>query len=76
MDLSKYNCLVFIFMSHGNTENIVEVTDEPMGVSEFWTSFVSCKTLQGKPKLFIFQVTLKIILCIENINVLLLVFLT
>lgn len=56
MDLSEYNCLVLIFMSHGDTGNKVLVTDGEMDASEFWTPFERCKTLIGKPKLFMFQV--------------------
>lgn len=54
--LAQCNCLILIFLSHGNTDNELETSDAKIHTEEIWNLFATCDYLKDKPKLFIFQV--------------------
>lgn len=55
-DHTERNCLIVIFLSHGEDSNKLHVNDGYITTTEIWQNFASCPTLQNKPKLFVFQV--------------------
>ena len=58
-DHSDFDCFVCIFLSHGE-EGFVFAEDRKVDIKEVTALFRGdkCKSLVGKPKIFIFQVTL------------------
>lgn len=54
--LAECNCLILIFLTHGNVDNELEVFDAKIHTEEIWNPFATCDYLKDKPKLFIFQV--------------------
>lgn len=55
-DHTERNCLIVIFLSHGEDSNKLYVKDGYITTTEIWENFASCPTLQNKPKMFVFQV--------------------
>lgn len=56
-DYTQRNCLIVIFLTHGEDNNKLHVKDGFITTTEVWENFSNCPTLQNKPKLFIFQVS-------------------
>ncbi|XP_034246694.1 uncharacterized protein LOC117648328 [Thrips palmi] len=56
-DFSDADCLCITVLTHGLSRNYVEASDVAYKVHELWTPFTDdkCKSLAGKPKLFIIQ---------------------
>ncbi|CAH1108430.1 unnamed protein product [Psylliodes chrysocephalus] len=54
-DLSKYNCLIVFFLSHGEEFNQIHTNDDLIRADQFWTEFKNNKGLANKPKMFVFQ---------------------
>ncbi|XP_067010933.1 caspase isoform X2 [Anabrus simplex] len=55
-DHTEADCLLIAVLSHGDT-GIVHATDHPYPVQQLWNPFLGdkCRTLAGKPKIFIIQ---------------------
>ena len=58
MDHSEYDCFVCCIMSHGELGAVHGTDGESVEIQEILALFksVSCKSLNGKPKLFFIQV--------------------
>ena len=55
-DFSKYDCFICVLMSHGGESHIIYGTDDiPNSINSLIKPFKDCKTMRGKPKLFIVQ---------------------
>ena len=50
------DCLFVAMLSHGDEEGIYGV-DYPIGYEELMAPFKECKSLVGKPKIFLVQVS-------------------
>ena len=59
-DHTNEDCLVVVFMSHGESHGRLRAHDAIFQVHELWDHFVpsECPTLREKPKLFFIQVSL------------------
>lgn len=57
MDHSNSDCLLVAVLSHGDDGEIIYAHDCPYQISSLWTQFTGdrCRTLVGKPKIFIIQ---------------------
>ncbi|GLV33815.1 Death related ICE-like caspase [Carabus blaptoides fortunei] len=58
MDHSKRNSLVVVFLTHGDMGGKLYTSDDDfLTCEEVWNNFspVKCPSLQGKPKIFLFQ---------------------
>lgn len=55
-DFSNINCLIVFFLTHGSSDNELSVFDDTLKTTDIWGAFRKCETLNGKPKMFIFQV--------------------
>ena len=64
-DHSNVDFFICIFLSYGD-QGIVYGTDRPVYAENFLTWFGghNCPSLAGKPKLFVFQVMCKSIVCV------------
>lgn len=57
MDHSNSDCLLVAVLSHGDDGEIIYAYDSPYQISNLWKPFTGelCRTLVGKPKIFIVQ---------------------
>ncbi|EAT33368.1 AAEL014348-PB [Aedes aegypti] len=57
MDHSNSDCLLVAVLSHGDEGEVIYAHDCPYQISSIWTQFTGdrCRTLVGKPKIFIIQ---------------------
>lgn len=65
VDYTNDDCLMVVVLTHGWDGGILYAKDGPYMASELWNPFTpdKCKTLAGKPKLFIIQVHILLISC-------------
>lgn len=54
-NLAKYNCLVVVFLSHGEMGTIYGSDNNTVSIGEMQAKFNSndCPSMHGKPKIFI-----------------------
>lgn len=59
MDHSQYDCFVCCVLTHGQAGDVLCARDAAMNLEEITDPFFpdNCKTLEGKPKIFIIQVS-------------------
>lgn len=60
MDYSEINCLIVVVLTHGDSGEVLHVKDGLITTADVWKKFVDCPSLKHKPKMFIFQVRLKL----------------
>lgn len=57
MDLSDTNCTIVFFLTHGSERSELATNDGAIFVNTILEYFNNNRTLDGKPKLFFFQVS-------------------
>jgi hypothetical protein len=55
MNHEKSDCFLCVVMSHGNQDKIVTSDNKEMSFEEIMAPIKACKSLNGKPKIFLFQ---------------------
>lgn len=54
-DHSDSDCILIAVLSHGTDGDYVLAYDQPYKTDNLWSRFTKCKTLVGKPKMFLIQ---------------------
>lgn len=56
-DKTNCNCLIFAFLTHGDQNNVLQLSDDSaISVNDLWEKIDQCQNLRDKPKLFLIQV--------------------
>ncbi|CAH1179716.1 unnamed protein product [Phaedon cochleariae] len=55
MDLKEYNFLIVYFLTHGDYFNKLHTKDGTVKAHDIWEHFRKCRSLENKPKMFVFQ---------------------
>jgi len=62
-DHSNRDCFAVAVLSHGDDKGILYGTDSTIAIENLIQPIKMCRSLAGKPKIFIFQVGAVLILC-------------
>lgn len=58
MDHKDNDCIIVVVLTHGDPGKL-HAYDDYYDENKIWSPFLSCRSLIGKPKLFIIQVNCK-----------------
>jgi caspase-like apoptosis-related cysteine protease len=67
-DHSDADCMMVTVLTHGQGTNYIHAVDALYSVDMLWSPFTAdkCRTLAGKPKIFIIQVNESIFVILEK----------
>lgn len=68
MDLADTNCTFTFFLTHGDDKSLLETKDSTILVNTILGYFGRNRTLDGKPKIFIIQVSFYKIISVSKLN--------